>query len=103
MDIVIEQATLLYPDHKYHGQKVTIRVVDGKIVSIDQKINTPDKITGKNLFVSPGWVDIGAQSGEPGYEHRETLNTLSKAAAFGGYTTLAIFQTPNLRFTANQR
>ena len=49
MDIVIEQATLLYPDHKYHGQKVTIRVVDGKIVSIDQKkINTPDKITGKS-------------------------------------------------------
>ena len=96
MDIVIEQATLLYPDHKYHGQKVTIRVVDGKIVSIDQKkINTPDKITGKNLFVSPGWVDIGAQSGEPGYEHRETLNTLSKAAAFGGYTTLAIF--PNTK------
>lgn len=40
--------------------------------------------------VSPGWVDIGAYSGEPGYEDRETFRHLSAAAASGGFTTVLI-------------
>ncbi|MDZ7878159.1 MAG: dihydroorotase [Saprospiraceae bacterium] len=44
-----------------------------------------------NAHVSIGWFDVGAITGDPGFEHRETLETVSQAAMSGGYTTLAPF------------
>ena len=44
-----------------------------------------------NAHVSIGWFDVGALTGDPGLEHRETLETVSQAAMSGGYTTLAPF------------
>jgi dihydroorotase len=38
--------------------------------------------------LAPGLVDMRAFVGEPGAEHRETLKTLSEAAAAGGVTTV---------------
>ncbi len=42
--------------------------------------------TGKHLF--PGLVDARVYVGEPGGEHRETIESASKAAAAGGVTSL---------------
>lgn len=42
---------------------------------------------GKNL--SPGFVDLCAFTGEPGFEVDEDLETFSRAAAAGGFTTVA--------------
>jgi len=47
------------------------------------------------LQVSLGWLDIGAQVGEPGFEHRENLQSVSAAAAAGGFTALACFPNTN--------
>ncbi len=92
MELGIEQAKLIAPGHPQHGKKVNIHVVDGIIQSISQKkLTTSDKIIGDHLHVSIGWVDIGTHGGEPGYEHRETLESLSNAAMAGGYTILAVF------------
>lgn len=38
--------------------------------------------------VAPGLVDMGVSVGEPGDEHRETLESASNAAAAGGVTTI---------------
>jgi len=38
----------------------------------------------------PGLIDMQVFSGEPGYEHRETLKTASRAAAAGGVTTMIV-------------
>ncbi|MCB0530340.1 MAG: hypothetical protein KDC65_17800, partial [Saprospiraceae bacterium] len=43
------------------------------------------------IHVSHGWMDIGAQTGDPGYEHREDLHSAASAAAAGGYTSVACF------------
>ncbi len=43
--------------------------------------------------VAPGLIDIGVSVGEPGAEHRETLESASRAAAVGGVTT--ILTSPN--------
>lgn len=48
-------------------------------------------IESGNLHVSPGWLDIGSQPGQPGYEYRETYPSLSACAREGGYTALATF------------
>jgi dihydroorotase len=42
-----------------------------------------------NACVSPGWMDIGAQGCDPGFEHREDLHSLAAAAAAGGFTAVA--------------
>ncbi len=41
-------------------------------------------------ILCPGLIDCQVFTGEPGYEHRETLKTASHAAAAGGVTTLVV-------------
>jgi dihydroorotase len=70
---------------------------DGKIARIAaaNSLTPEDKKTRifdvPNAHVSIGWFDVGALTGDPGLEHRETLETVSKAAMAGGFTTLAPF------------
>ena len=40
-------------------------------------------------LVSPGLIDVHVHLREPGYERKETIETGTKAAARGGYTTIA--------------
>ena len=43
--------------------------------------------------LAPGLVDLRAKIGEPGEEHKETIDTASLAAAAGGVTALAMLPT----------
>ena len=45
-------------------------------------------------LVMPGMVDVHVHTREPGYEHKETMETCTAAAAAGGVTT--VFAMPNL-------
>src|SRR5947209_1246013 len=45
------------------------------------------------LVLAPGLVDLHAHLREPGFEHKETIETGSRAAAAGGYT--AVCAMPN--------
>lgn len=45
-------------------------------------------------LVAPGLVDVHVHYREPGFTHKETIKTGSKAAAHGGYTTVCAM--PNL-------
>src|SRR5690606_4103937 len=45
------------------------------------------------LYVSPGWVDVLADYCDPGYEHKETIESGLNAAAAGGFADVLI--TPN--------
>lgn len=81
------------PDSTFHDQVINIRLEKGKIVDMgaDVKKKTNDEvISAENAHISPSWVDIGTQSGEPGFEHRETLASLARAAHAGGYGHLVI-------------
>ncbi|MEL6222028.1 MAG: dihydroorotase family protein [Cyanobacteria bacterium J06627_8] len=42
------------------------------------------------LIVAPGLVDLYSHSGEPGYESRETLKSLTAAAIAGGFSRLTV-------------
>lgn len=97
MNVLIKQAKIIFPKSELHDQTKDILIKNGIIEKISGNIKD-DKaklVKSKNLHVSIGWVDIGASSGEPGYEHRESLQSLNDCAAAGGYTAVAIF--PNLK------
>lgn len=76
-----------------NNELVTIDVLikDGIIIEINECIeNTEAQIydlAGK--LVSPGLIDVHVHLREPGYERKETIETGTKAAARGGYTTIA--------------
>lgn len=50
-----------------------------------------EKVFPDEVWLMPGWLDVGTQVGEPGYEHREDLQSAARAAAAGGFTALAPF------------
>src|SRR2546425_10323538 len=41
------------------------------------------------LVLAPGLVDLHAHLREPGFEHKETIESGCRAAALGGYTAVA--------------
>ena len=64
---------------------------DGMIEKLGPDIthDNANLIEVEGLHVSPGWMDLGVFVGDPGFEHRETFESIAHAAAFGGFTHLA--------------
>ncbi len=70
-------------------------VVDGVIADLGVHLrrNAPEGaavVDCKGRMLCPGLVDAQVFTGEPGYEHRETLKTASHSAAAGGVTTMIV-------------
>lgn len=71
-----------------------ILIKENQIETIEEKITEIPTDTevrdSQGLILGPGLVDIYSHSGEPGFEERETLESLMQAAAAGGFTRVAI-------------
>lgn len=71
----------------------TIVIEDGRIAAAGSSARnqgTPDGadvVDGSGLVAAPGLVDARVFVGEPGAEHRETIESASRAAAAGGITS----------------
>jgi dihydroorotase len=98
MNILIKSAHIIDPQSDHHGKVMDILIENGVIRSIRQKI-TPEKnvkiIESDNLCISAGWVDMQVNFCDPGFEHKEDLETGLKAAASGGYTGVAVVSSTN--------
>lgn len=75
--------------------KVTdVLIIDGEIAKVAEQVSEfPTKTEVQNcqgLILGPGLVDLYSHSGEPGFEERETIESLMQAATAGGFTRLAI-------------
>lgn len=67
-------------------------VQGGLITELGGAIGRPDGVAVHDCagaWLVPGLVDMRASLGEPGAEHRETIESAAAAAAAGGITTLA--------------
>lgn len=96
MKILIQSATLLDPQSPFHTRKKNVLIQNGRIVEIGDKKYTADKvIKAEGMFLSVGWFDLGTYVGDPGYEQREDVTSVMKAAAAGGFTGLAVLPNTN--------
>ena len=96
MDLLIKQARIVHPGSPYHNQISDILISDGVISKIESEIQEDvDTLSGDGLFCSPGWVDMCASLGDPGYEHKENFRSGLLAAAQGGFTEVCISPVTN--------
>ncbi len=97
MKVLIRQANIISSTSPFHGQVKDILIIDGKFEKIATTISdkADEIITNNNLHVSIGWMDVFAHFADPGYEHKETLETGSAAAAAGGFTDVMLLPNTN--------
>ena len=97
MKILIKQARILDNQSTFDGKQMDLLIENGIITAIDSSLSheSAKVISGENLYVSQGWVDLKASFCDPGNEHKETIETGLQAAAFGGYTHVAMLPSTN--------
>ena len=91
-DLVLAGGTVVKQD----GTGVRdIGIRDGKIAAIGSLANDSagERIECRGLHVLPGVIDTQVHFREPGFTHKEDLETGSRAAVLGGVT--AVFEMPN--------
>ena len=74
-----------------HDAVTDVLVEDGIVAAVDAGMAVPpgaEVIDAGGLIMTPGLVDLHAHLREPGSEHKETVETGSRAAAAGGFTAL---------------
>ena len=67
-----------------------ILIKDEKIEKIAKELNekADKEIDCTGLYIIPGMIDMHCHLREPGYEYKETIETGSKSAVAGGFTTI---------------
>lgn len=96
MKILIRDAQVLDTSSKYHRKKSNLLVENGKITYLGKEKPAADReISGKDLKVSTGWVDMFSLLCDPGYEHKEDIHTATEAAANGGFTSIVTYPNSN--------
>ena len=78
-------------------ERSDLKIENGIVSEIAENIIDEgfETIDASGLIVSPGFVDLHVHLREPGGEKKETIETGTKAAARGGFTTIAAM--PNTR------
>jgi dihydroorotase len=69
-----------------------VYIADGKILASKSEIRSPkseiEEIDARGLIVAPGLTDMHVHLREPGFSHKETIESGARAAAAGGFTTI---------------
>ena len=96
MKILIRNGRVLDPATKKDGI-YDVLIENGIIKEIEKDLiaEAADIIDATGCFVMPGLIDLHVHFREPGFEHKETIRTGSRAAAKGGFTTVCAM--PNTR------
>ncbi len=96
MKILIKNGRVIDPSSGI-DETLDILIEKGKIVDVKAKIEDKQAkvIDATRLIVAPGFIDMHVHLREPGREDKETIETGSKAAARGGFTTICCMPNTN--------
>ena len=90
MKVLIKNAKIVDENSSFHQKSKDIYIENGTIVQIKDAIDQPHDVLIKqeNLHVSLGWADFKTFTGDPGFEHKETIDSTLKISASGGFTQI---------------
>lgn len=99
MRTLIKNAKVLIDNKTETG--IDLVIVDNILISMGKNIdNEADKIIdATDLYVLPGLVDAHCHLRDPGYEYKEDIESGTRSAARGGFTSIACM--PNTNPTAD--
>lgn len=96
MKLLIKNGIIVDPASKVE-EKLDILIVNNLISKISKNITDKEAkiIDAKGCIITPGFIDMHTHLREPGFEYKETIETGSKAAAKGGFTTICCMPNTN--------
>ncbi|QRR02207.1 dihydroorotase [Dyadobacter sandarakinus] len=92
MKLLIRSVRITDAASPYDGQIKDLLIEDGLIRQIGENLEAGEAqvLQASGLHASAGWVDMRVASRDPGFEHKEDLNSVRKAAARGGFTEIVL-------------
>jgi dihydroorotase len=91
-DTLITGAAVVWPEGR---RRADVGITDGKIAAIGDlsSADAAEKLDARGLTMLPGLIDTQVHFREPGMEHKEDLESGTRAAIVGGVTS--ILEMPN--------
>ena len=89
MSIVIRNGRVIDPASHTDGA-ADVLIVDGLVAGVAPNLSSPhaEVFDATGMIVAPGFIDMHVHLREPGFEHAETIESGSRAAAAGGFTSV---------------
>jgi dihydroorotase len=87
MSFVIKNGRVIDPASG-HDAVADVLIDDGVIREVGSGLSGDEVFDASGLIVTPGFIDMHVHLREPGFEHAETIESGSRAAAAGGFTSI---------------
>src|SRR6516164_6468485 len=89
--LIIRNGHLIDPAQHLEG-KYDLLLKDGRVAEVAAtgklRGKADESIDARGLIVAPGFIDIHVHLREPGQSHKETIESGTRAAAAGGFTSV---------------
>ncbi len=87
--LVIRNGRVIDPANKLDAI-ADVLIEEGRIAAVGEKLQVTgaERLDASGRVVAPGFIDMHVHLREPGFEYSETIETGSRAAAAGGFTTI---------------
>lgn len=100
MSLIIYNAALLDGDGHLSNHDIVVEngIIQKIVVAGTLELSSTTENTivdAKGMLVAPGFIDMHVHLREPGFEHKETIETGARSAAKGGFTTIACMPNTN--------
>ena len=89
MALVIKNGRVIDPASNT-DRVADVLIVDGSIAGVGANLSAPhaEVYDAAGMIVAPGFIDMHVHLREPGFEHAENIESGSRAAAAGGFTSI---------------
>src|ERR1043165_9136628 len=89
MRVLIKNGRVIDPASK-RDEVADVLIVGGRIAEIAPNLSAPkaEIFDATGMIVAPGFIDMHVHLREPGFEHAETIESGSRAAAAGGFSSV---------------
>ena len=87
MKLVIRNGRVIDPGRRLDAVR-DVAIENGRIAAVGEKLEGAEEFDATGLIVAPGFIDMHVHLREPGFEYAETIESGSRAAAAGGFTSI---------------
>jgi dihydroorotase len=97
LDMLLHNGRVISPETKT-DEVLDVLILDGVITDVGRSLTKKKSVETLDLrgkLVVPGFLDMHVHLREPGYEHKETIETGCAAAAAGGFTGVCCMPNTN--------